>query len=292
MHWRLKSSVFNCYKKRIMNRILVPSFLALSVITTLSPATTAFAQNIAVVNGKPIPKARLQAMMAQFKEESARNRQPLSPNLESQIRNHLIKEAIVAQQAERLKLHLTPEYAGKLAAARSAILAAMLFEQYKKDHPISDAVAKAEYDRIIASMPSPAAGALEYHARHILVKTAAEVRLVQTELAAGGAFDAVAAKHSIDTGSASRGGDLGWAPAQAYVAEFASALQKLKKGQTTATPIKTQFGYHIIRLDDMRRPQPPAFEIVKEQIKQQMQTGQTAEFERYLSDLESKAKIE
>ena len=114
-----------------MNRILVPSFLALSVITTLSPATTAFAQNIAVVNGKPIPKARLQAMMAQFKEESARNRQPLPPNLESQIRNHLIKEAIVAQQAERLKLHLTPEYAGKLAAARSAILAAMLFEQYK-----------------------------------------------------------------------------------------------------------------------------------------------------------------
>ena len=248
MRWQLKLPIIDYYENRTMNRILARSLLALSVITILSPATTAFAQNIAVVNGKPIPKARLNAMMAQFAAEAARNNQPLPPNLEAQVRTHLIKEAIIVQQAERQKLHLTSEYAEKMASARGALLASMLFEQYKKDHPISDAVAKAEYDRIIASMPSPAAGALEYHARHILVKTAAEARLVQTELAAGGAFDAVAAKHSIDTGSASRGGDLGWAPAQAYVAEFASALQKLKKGQTTATPIKTQFGYHIIKV--------------------------------------------
>ena len=292
MRWQLKLPIIDCYEKQTMNRILARSLLALSAIAILSPATTAFAQNIAVVNGKPVPKARLQAMMAQFKEESARNGQPLPPNLESQIRNHLIREAIVVQQAERQKLHLTPEYAGKLATARSAILAAMLFEQYKKDHPVSDAAAKAEYDRIVAGMPSSAAGSLEYRARHILVKTTAEARAVQAELAAGSAFDAVAAKHSTDTGSASRGGDLGWAPAQAYVGEFAGALQKLKKGQTTATPVKTPFGYHIIRLDDTRKPQPPTFEAVKEQIKQQMQAGQAAEFERYLSDLESKARVE
>lgn len=277
-----------------MKPVLTPALRALSLSTLLALCgpSVAVAQNVAVVNGKPIPKARLNAMMAQFAAEAARNNQPLPPNLEAQVRTHLIKEAIIVQQAERQKLHLTSEYAEKMASARGALLASMLFEQYKKDHPISDAAAKAEYDRILASIPAEQSNAIEYNARHILVKTADEARAVQAELTAGKAFDALARKHSQDKGSAQQGGELGWAPADTYVPQFAAALKKLKKGQTTAAPVRTQFGYHIIRLDDMRRPQPPAFEIVKEQIKQQMQTGQTAEFERYLSDLESKAKIE
>ena len=277
-----------------MKPVLTPALRALSLSTLLALCghSVAVAQNVAVVNGKPIPKARLNAMMAQFAAEAERNHQPLPPNLEAQVRTHLIKEAIIVQQAERQKLHLTSEYAEKMASARSSLLASMLFEQYKKDHPISDAAAKAEYDRILASIPAEQSNAIEYNARHILVKTADEARAVQAELAAGTSFDTLASKHSADTGSAKQGGDLGWAPAQAYVPEFATALQKLKKGQTTAAPVRSQFGYHIIRLEDTRTPQPPAFETVKEQIKQQMQGNQTAAFERHLSDLEQKARIQ
>ncbi|MDO4769584.1 MAG: peptidylprolyl isomerase [Brachymonas sp.] len=255
-------------------------------------ATTAFAQNVAVVNGKPIPKARLDAALAQFQADATRSQQALPPDLEGQIRAHLIKEAVIVQQAESRKLHLTPEYADKMASARGAILGNMLFEQYKKDHPISDAAAKAQYDRVLASLPDSAQGGLEYNARHILVKTAEEARKLQAELAAGKSFEALARKHSIDPGSGKQGGELGWSQAEAYVPAFANALKKLKKGQTTSAPVKTQFGYHIIRLEDSRKPQPPAFEMVKEQIKQQMQSGQAAEFEKYLSELEKKARIQ
>ena len=276
-----------------MKPVLTPALRALSLSTLLALCgpSVAVAQNVAVVNGKPIPKARLNAMMAQFAAEAARNKQPLPPNLEAQVRTHLIKEAIIVQQAERQKLHLTSEYAEKMASARGALLASMLFEQYKKDHPISDAAAKAEYDRILASIPAEQSNAIEYNARHILVKTADEARAVQAELTAGKAFDALARKHSQDKGSAQQGGELGWAPADTYVPQFAAALKKLKKGQTTAAPVRTQFGYHIIRLDDTRKSQPPSFESIKDQIKLQMQNGQAAEFDNYLNNLETSARI-
>ena len=277
-----------------MKPVLTPALRALSLSTLLALCgpSVAVAQNVAVVNGKPIPKARLNAMMAQFAAEAARNNQPLPPNLEAQVRTHLIKEAIIVQQAERQKLHLTSEYAEKMASARGALLASMLFEQYKKDHPISDAAAKAEYDRILASIPAEQSNAIEYNARHILVKTADEARAVQAELTAGKAFDALARKHSQDKGSAQQGGELGWAPADTYVPQFAAALKKLKKGQTTAALVRTQFGYHIIRLDDTRKSQPPSFESIKDQIKLQMQNGQAAEFENYLNNLEKSARIQ
>ena len=277
-----------------MKPVLTPALRALSLSTLLALCgpSVAVAQNVAVVNGKPIPKARLNAMMAQFAAEAARNNQPLPPNLEAQVRTLLIKEAIIVQQAERQKLHLTSEYAEKMASARGALLASMLFEQYKKDHPISDAAAKAEYDRILASIPAEQSNAIEYNARHILVKTADEARAVQAELTAGKAFDALARKHSQDKGSAQQGGELGWAPADTYVPQFAAALKKLKKGQTTAAPVRTQFGYHIIRLDDTRKSQPPSFESIKDQIKLQMQNGQAAEFENYLNNLEKSARIQ
>ena len=277
-----------------MKPVLTPALRALSLSTLLALCgpSVAVAQNVAVVNGKPIPKARLNAMMAQFAAEAARNNQPLPPNLEAQVRTHLIKEAIIVQQAERQKLHLTSEYAEKMASARGALLASMLFEQYKKDHPISDAAAKAEYDRILASIPAEQSNAIEYNARHILVKTADEARAVQAELTAGKAFDALARKHSQDKGSAQQGGELGWAPADTYVPQFAAALKKLKKGQTTAAPVRPQYGYHIIRLDDTRKSQPPSFESIKDQIKLQMQNGQAAEFENYLNNLEKSARIQ
>lgn len=279
-----------------MNQRFIPSFRQICTSALLAGyaicSTAALAQNAAIVNGKPIPKARLDAALAQFKEDAARSQQPLPSDLEAQIRAHLIKEAVIVQQAESRKLHLTPEYADKMASARGAILANMLFEQYKKDHPISDAAAKAEYDRVLASLPDAATGGLEYKTRHILVKTADQARKLQAELAAGKSFEALARKHSIDPGSGKQGGDLGWSQAEAYVPAFANALKKLKKGQTTSAPVKTQFGYHIIRLEDSRKPQPPAFELVKEQIKQQMQNGQAAEFENYLNELEKKARIQ
>ncbi|MDO5653743.1 MAG: peptidylprolyl isomerase [Brachymonas sp.] len=274
-----------------MNQKFAKSLLAFAA-TTLLAASPALAQNIAVVNGKPIPKTRLTQLMEQAKNDFARRRQPAPPDLEARLRQGLIQETVNVQQAERLKLHLTPEYAERMTQARGAVLTDLLFEQYKKDHPISDEAARKEYDRVIASMPPPDPNAREYHARHILVKTETQARQVLGELAKGGDFAALAAKHSVDTGSAQRGGDLDWAPAQTYVPEFAKALQAMKKGETSKAPVRSQFGYHIIRLEDERSARPPAFELVKDQIKQEMQGQQAQAFGQHLQELVKKARIQ
>ena len=128
-----------------------------------------------------------------------------------------------------------------------------------------------------------------YRARHILVEKEAEAKAIIAQLKKGGKFDEIAKKSSKDPGSGAKGGDLDWAPAGNYVAEFSTALTALTKGQMTDTPVKSQFGYHIIRLDDVRDAQLPKLEEVKPQVAQQLQQQKLA---KYQDELRAKAKIE
>ena len=237
-------------------------------------ATAVFAQNLAIVNGKSIPLAKYNSIVAAVKDQSAQTGRPLPVGYEDRIKSKLIETTALVQAAEARGLNTTPEFREKMDEARDAILISLLYEQYKKTHPVTDAQAKAEYDRLVA------ANGTEYRASHILVKTEAEAQKVEAELKKGANFGALARKYSLDPGSARRGGDLNWSVASNYVPPFAQALETLKKGQITATPVKSPFGYHIIRLDDVRKAPVPAFEQVKGQIRDQMEQQQIMRFQQ------------
>ena len=254
-------------------------------------ALPAAAQNVAIVNGKPVPKARLDALETQIKAQAARTGQPVPPEVQKQLRDEVIAREVFMQEAEKQGLQGTPDFQSKMELARQSVLIGELFANYAKTHPITDEQAKAEYDKLIAAQ-APAAGGKEYKARHILVDKEDEAKSIIAQLKKGAKFEDIAKKQSKDTGSGAQGGELGWAAPGTYVPEFGQALEKLKKGQTTDTPVNTQFGYHVIQLEDTRdakAPEPPPFDAVKAQLKQQMEQQQLAKYQQELRD---KAKVE
>lgn len=238
------------------------------------------AQNLAIVNGKAVPKTRLDALAKQV----ARSGQPVTPEMEGQLREEVIAREVFMQEAEKQGLSASEDFKVQMELARQTILIRELFADYQKKNPVSDADLKAEYDKFAA-----ANGGKEYKAHHILVEKEAEAKAIIASLKKGGKFEAIAKKQSKDTGSGANGGDLDWANPSSYVPEFSEALLKLNKGQTTDTPVKSQFGYHVIRVDDIRTAQLPSFEQVKPQIAQQMQQQKLAKFQQ---ELRAKAKVE
>lgn len=238
------------------------------------------AQNLAIVNGKAVPKTRLDALAKQV----ARSGQPVTPEMEGQLREEVIAREVFMQEAEKQGLSASEDFKVQMELARQTILIRELFADYQKKNPVTDADLKAEYDKFAA-----ANGGKEYKARHILVEKEAEAKAIIASLKKGGKFEAIAKKQSKDTGSGANGGDLDWANPSSYVPEFSEALLKLNKGQTTDTPVKSQFGYHVIRVDDIRTAQLPSFEQVKPQIAQQMQQQKLAKFQQ---ELRAKAKVE
>ena len=149
---------------------------------------------------------------------------------------------------------------------------------------VTDADVQAEYDKFVA-----ANGGKEYRARHILVETEAQANAILASLKKGGKFEDIAKKQSKDPGSGANGGDLDWAAPGNFVKEFSDAMIALKKGEVTPAAVKSQFGFHIIRLDDVREAQLPKLEDVKPQISQQLQQQRMATFQQ---ELRAKAKVE
>ena len=246
-------------------------------------AAPALAQNLAVVNGKPVPKARVDALLAQ----AQRAGQPMSPELEAQARDQVVLREIFVQEAERRGLAQRPAYREQMELARQGVLIRELFEDQRAKSPVTDAQAQAEYDKI-----KSANSGQEYRARHILVEKEADAKAIIAQLKKGAKFEDLAKKQSKDPGSAPNGGDLGWANPAGYVPEFADAMKKLAKGDVTPEPVKTQFGYHVIRVDDIRdakAPEPPKFEDIKPQLVQQMEQQKLA---KYQEELRAKAKVE
>jgi peptidyl-prolyl cis-trans isomerase C len=243
-----------------------------ALIGTLVLPLAVMAQNIAVVNGKPVPASRVDALIKQ-----ATHGQEAPPEMKAQARDTVVLREIFVQAAEKDGIANSPDYKAQLEIARQTVLIGMLFQNFIKTHPVSDADAKAEYDKIKAEQSG-----MEYHARHILVDNEDDAKKLIAQIKNGAKFEDVAKKNSKDTGSAENGGDLDWAKPTAYVPEFAQALQGLKKGQMTDTPVKTQFGYHIIKLEDTRAAQFPSFDEVKDKVKQQMQQVKLQEYQESL----------
>ncbi|MEO8118711.1 MAG: peptidylprolyl isomerase [Rhodoferax sp.] len=249
-----------------------------AMLCTLAPAV--LAQNVAIVNGKAVPKSRVEALSQQL----ARSGRPVTPEMEGQLKDEVIAREIFIQEAQKQGLDVTDDFKVQLELARQTILIRELFGNYQKANPVTDVEIKAEYDRFAA-----ANGGKEFRARHILVEKEDEAKAIITQLKKGGKFEEIAKKSSKDPGSGAKGGDLDWAGAGNYVAEFSEALSKLTKGKMTETPVKTQFGYHIIRLDDVRDAQLPKFDEVKPQISQQLQQQKMTKFQE---ELRAKAKVE
>jgi peptidyl-prolyl cis-trans isomerase C len=233
----------------------------------------AAAQNVAIVNGKPVPKARLDFLIKQ----ATQNGQQATAELEQRAREQVVLREIFVQEAERRGLGASAEFRQKMEVTRQSILINELFEGYLRQNPVTDAQAKAEYDQIKAKE-----GGTEYRARHILVEKEDEAKALIAQIKGGAKFEDLAKKHSKDPGSGERGGDLDFAKADSYVPEFGQAMAALKKGEMTETPVKSQFGWHIIKLEDSRDAQFPAFDEVKEQVKRALGQRKVQEYQESL----------
>ncbi len=251
---------------------------AAALLGTLAPLASA--QNVAIVNGKAVPSARVEELTQQV----SRSGRPITPEIQAQIKDEVIAREIFMQEAVKQGLDTTADFKVQMELARQTLLIRELFGNYQKANPVSDAEIKAEYDKFVAANSGK-----EYHARHILVEKEDQAKAIIAQLKKGGKFDEIAKKSSKDPGSGANGGDLGWASAGNYVAEFSDALTKLAKGKTSETPVKTQFGYHIIRLEDVRDAQLPKFDDVKPQVAQQLQQQK---MNKYQEELRAKAKVE
>ncbi len=238
----------------------------------LAAVAGAQAQNVTTVNGKPVPSARVETMIQQI----VKGGQPRSPELEKQVKDEIVHREILMQEAQRRGIPATKDFQAQLEFARQALLIRELQASFLMQNPISDADAMKEYEAVKAQQ-----GGQEYKARHILVETEEEAKKIIADLKLGAKFEDLAAK-SKDPGSAERGGDLDWANANAYVPEFSQAMVALKKGELTDTPVKSQFGFHVIRLDDVRAATFPDFEQVKDQVKQRIAQVRWNEFQQKL----------
>lgn len=257
-----------------------PPILALGVAVLLLTGAV-HAQNAPTkVNGVTIPQARVDF----FVKNAAAQGQADSPELRSRVRDTLITREVLAQEAVRKGLDKNADVAMQIQLQRQEVLINAVLQDYAKAHPVNDETLKKEYEQIRAS-----SGDREFKARHILVEKEDEAKEITAQLRKGANFEKIAAEKSQDTGSKVNGGALDWSPANRYVAPFAQALTKLKKGQTTETPVQSQFGWHIIRLDDERPLKFPPFDQVKPQLQQQMQQQSVKQL---IGDLRAKAKIE
>jgi peptidyl-prolyl cis-trans isomerase C len=249
------------------------SLAALAVATAFAGA--AQAQNIAIVNGKPVPQARAELLM----QQASRSGQPASPELEQRVREEAVVREIFAQEAEKRGMASNAEFRQQMELARQTLLIRTLFMDYQKKNPVTDAEAQAEYEKVKAQASS--AGSTEYRARHILVEKEDDATKLLAQIKGGAKFEDVAKKSSKDTGSAQNGGDLDFAKPDAYVPEFSKAMVALKKGEMSA-PVKSQFGYHIIKLEDTREAQFPPFAEVKPQVMQRLEQQKITTFQETL----------
>jgi peptidyl-prolyl cis-trans isomerase C len=274
-----------------MNKRLIPIAVAsLALITACEPkgnsgssATTSAVKKedaIASVNGQYISKKTL----ADLEKDIAQRSQGQSPNYpKEKLVEELVQRELLVQDAIQKKLDQSPDTLAQLEGARKAILTQASLQNYLKTNPISDAEIKAEYDKQIGGTGT------EYKASHILVKTEDEAKKLIAELDKGGKFAKLANKHSLDAKESQNGGDLGWFNPGQMVAPFSEAAAKLEKGKYTKVPVKTQFGWHIIWLEDSRKQTPPPLDAVKEQLTPMLQRQK---IQALIDNLKKQAKVE
>ena len=252
----------------------------LAVMLAASVAMAAHAQNLATVNGVAIPQSKLDI---QLKALAARGQKD-SPELRKAIKDSLITGVIVEQEAAKKGLDKNPEIQAELEMARQSVLFRAYVQDYMKTNPVADAEIKAEYDKFKSSQADK-----EFNVRHILVKDEKTAKDIIEQLKKGAKFEKLAEKLSVDPGSKAKGGELGWNAPANFVPQFSEAMMKLEKGQMTKEPVKSDFGFHVIKLDDVRSAKVPSFDEIKPQISEYLQRKK---LEKLMADLRGKAKIE
>jgi peptidyl-prolyl cis-trans isomerase C len=255
-----------------------PARLLLALIA-VAAAVPAFAQNLAVVNGKPIPSSRADAVVKQVVQQGQQD----SPQLRDAIKKDLIAREVLMQEALKQGYDKKPEVRQALESARQTIVINQLARDYITKNPVSDAEIKAEYDKFKAQ-----AGDKEYHVRHILVDNEAEAKAIIAKLKGGAKFEDLA-KQSKDQGTANTGGDLDWASPSSFPKPFSDAFVKLPKGGITETPVQTPNGFHVIKVDDVRAAKLPTMEEVKPQIGEALQQQK---LQAYQEQMVKKAKVQ
>jgi len=234
-----------------------------------------------VVNGVTIPQSRVEVMN---KELTAQG-QADSPERQQAVKEELVNREILAQAAVKRGLDKSSDVQAQVDMARQAVLVRALFDNEMKQHPITDAELQQQYEQFKSSM-----GTNEYKVSHILVDSEADAKAIIDQLKKNpNDFGKIAKEKSKDPGSKDNNGDLDWGPAARYVKPFADAVQAQPKGQISQAPVKTDFGYHVIRVDDVRPLKVPDFNDMKEQFRQRAQQQQ---IQKLVADLRSKAKIE
>lgn len=253
-----------------------------SLLVSLALPLSAVAADkaVATVNGKPISQKIYDLYLKQRQSEMpnvnlAGNRQVLI--------DELVNRELLYQDAMKKKLHVDPEVAFAIEQMKRNLLIQADVSQMSKENPISDAQLKSLYQQQLAKLDMT-----EYKARHILLKSEADAQAVIKELKGGAKFSDVAkAKSTGPTGPS--GGDLGWFKAAQMAAPFSKAVSTMKKGTYSQQPVQTQFGWHVILLEDTRQATPPKFEDVKQQLLSFERNRQLSE---YVGKLRKNAKIE
>ncbi len=243
-------------------------------LTCALAATPLYAQNVATVNGKAIPKAEVDEFVATLVQQGAKD----SPELREEIKQELIGRAVLVQAAEKSGVEKQAAVKQELDMARQSVLVRALMQDYLKKNPVKDADVRAEYE----ILKKQEAGKQEYKVRHILLEDEAQAKKVLADLKAKKTTFAEAAKQSADPGSAARGGELGWAPSDAYVPAFSKAVETQKKGELSAAPIQSDFGWHIVLVEDQRALQFPSFEEAKPQLEEMMRQSKLEEYQQSL----------
>ena len=234
---------------------------------------------MAVVNGQYISKVALATLTEEVSKQARGQKIP-----KEKLIDELIKRELLVQEAQNKHLDQTPETLQRLAMMRSSLLSQLAVEDYIKANPVTDVDLKTEYDKQIANTGA----GTEFKARHILVKEEPEAIAIIAELDKGADFAKLAKTKSTGP-SGKTGGDLGWFGAKQMVPEFSAAVAGLEKGSYTKTPVKTQFGWHIIILEDTRVPTPPPFEAIKSQLEPMVQRQKVT---NYLDSLRKGAQVE
>lgn len=243
-----------------------------------APAAAPAEGVLATVNGKAIPQGRADIMI---KNQVAQGQQD-GDQLRNAVREELIRREVLTQAAAAKGLDKNTALVHQAELAKQAVLIQAYLQDYVRSHPVTEDTIKAEYEKIKTGL-----GNKEYKARHILVKTEDKAKEIIGKLQAGEKFEDLA-KDSEDPGSKDRGGDLGWsAPAQ-YVKPFSEALVKLEKGKFTPQPVRSDFGYHIIKLEDVRDLKLPSYDEAKPQIAQRLEQQTIA---AHVNELRQKAAV-
>lgn len=272
-----------------MKSALIPAVLATALLAAAcqpganAPAdgtATADSKPVATVNGKAISRSLFDTYA---KGVSGKEPAELTGEQRSQILDNLVRAELIASQAEKDGTAAKPETVAMLELARLNILQQDMMQKYLADKAPTDQELRAEYETQLNSLSKQ-----EYHARHILVATEDFAKNLIGKLDKGERFETLARRESIDS-SKGNGGDLGWFTPDRMVPPFAAAVVALKKGEYTRTPVQTQYGWHVIRLDDVRDVQPPPFDGVKERL---VQIVQAKKFKAYADELLKTAKVE